>query len=569
MSQVKNCKICEKKFEVSDSDLEFYQKMSPTFAGKVFDIPTPKLCPECRTKRRLLFRNDFNIYKRKSSMSGKDILAVYSPMNNNTVYSNDEWWSDKWDPLEFGQEYDSSRSFFDQFAELHGKVPRLNLYVDNLCEGCEFTNQISDSKDCYLVSSTFQAERSMYCFRLIKTKDSLDCIFATNCELCYEAIDANNCNNCKYIQECANCSNSQFLFDCQSCSNCIMCQGLRNKTFYYKNKPITESEFKELESRLDSCGRSETDNLKREFSDFRKLLPVRFARLVNTENVTGHNVKNGKDAKSLFDADNIQNCSYGININDSKDCFDVNFAAENATLNLEVLCTGVNANYILFSADTWPYVANLFYCDTCSNNAKDCFGCIGLRHRQHCILNKQYSKDEYEKKVAQIIEKMIADGEWGEFFPYSLSPFAYNESMAMNYFPITKSEAQNLGASWLDEDYSPNYDGSTYSPKENIRDYLDESERNMILSGIIKCEVSGKPFKILAKELAYYIRNNIPIPTKHFSVRIAERFALRSPRKLWHRKCMNKDCKNEFETTYSPERPEIVYCEECYQKVVI
>ena len=27
-------------------------------------------------------------------------------------------------------------------------------------------------------------------------------------------------------------------------------------------------------------------------------------------------------------------------------------------------------------------------------------------------------------------------------------------------------------------------------------------------------------------------------------------------------------CTNEFETSYAPERPEIVYCESCYQKEV-
>ena len=28
-------------------------------------------------------------------------------------------------------------------------------------------------------------------------------------------------------------------------------------------------------------------------------------------------------------------------------------------------------------------------------------------------------------------------------------------------------------------------------------------------------------------------------------------------------------CPNEFETTYSPDRPEIVYCEQCYQQEVV
>jgi hypothetical protein len=41
-----------------------------------------------------------------------------------------------------------------------------------------------------------------------------------------------------------------------------------------------------------------------------------------------------------------------------------------------------------------------------------------------------------------------------------------------------------------------------------------------------------------------------------------------NPPKLWHRKCMKEGCQNEFETSYAPERPEIVYCEKCYQQEV-
>jgi hypothetical protein len=280
-------------------------------------------------------------------------------------------------------------------------------------------------------------------------------------------------------------------------------------------------------------------------------------------------LKHVKNCRNLFDGDNAENCSYGINVNDSKDCVDVNFAAANSSMHLEVMCTGVDANNILFSTDTWPYVSNLIYCDSCSNNTSDCFGCIGLKHKQYCILNKQYTKDDYEKTVAQIIEKMIVDGEWGEFFPANLSPFGYNESMASYYFPMEKDEATKTGANWQEIDYDAEYNGEYYQPKERISDYNDDDERQKLLAGIIKCEVSGRPFKILPKELAFYIQNNIPIPTKHYLVRMKERFALRNLRKLFHRKCMNEDCQNEFDTTYAPDRPEKVYCEICYQKAVI
>jgi len=41
---------------------------------------------------------------------------------------------------------------------------------------------------------------------------------------------------------------------------------------------------------------------------------------------------------------------------------------------------------------------------------------------------------------------------------------------------------------------------------------------------------------------------------------------LKNPRKLYIRNC--DKCGKEMKTTYAPERPEIVYCENCYNKEV-
>jgi hypothetical protein len=37
---------------------------------------------------------------------------------------------------------------------------------------------------------------------------------------------------------------------------------------------------------------------------------------------------------------------------------------------------------------------------------------VGLHDKSYCILNKQYTKEEYEELVPKIIEKMMKDDEW-------------------------------------------------------------------------------------------------------------------------------------------------------------
>jgi hypothetical protein len=111
----KTCKVSGQPFPIYQSDLEFYDKISPTFNGKKFAIPTPTLCSEERERRRLARRNERKLYKTTSSLSGKSIISLYSPDKPYKVYSQDEWWSDKWDAMEYGRAFDDNQPFFEQF----------------------------------------------------------------------------------------------------------------------------------------------------------------------------------------------------------------------------------------------------------------------------------------------------------------------------------------------------------------------------------------------------------------------------------------------------------------------
>jgi hypothetical protein len=105
----KTCKVSGQPFPIFQSDLDFYDKISPTFNGKKFQIPTPTLCPEERQRRRLAFRNERRLYRRKSDFSGDEIISMYSPDKPYIVYSSDEWWSDNWNALSYGKTFTFQR----------------------------------------------------------------------------------------------------------------------------------------------------------------------------------------------------------------------------------------------------------------------------------------------------------------------------------------------------------------------------------------------------------------------------------------------------------------------------
>jgi hypothetical protein len=175
-------------------------------------------------------------------------------------------------------------------------------------------------------------------------------------------------------------------------------------------------------------------------------------------------------------------------------------------------------------------------------------------------LNKQYSKEEYDSLVPKIIEHMKKTGEWGEFFPIRLSPFEYNKSVAMEYYPLQKEEVLSKGWKWKDHDQQE-YKKQTYDVANDIKDIPDS-----ITKEILACSDCRKNYRIIAQELTFYRRMGVAIPSKCPDCRHKARMALRNDCKLWKNKCSK--CGVDIKTSYSPNRPEKVYCEKCYLEEV-
>jgi len=106
------------------------------------------LCPSCREQQRFSFRNERKLYKRICDASGKEIISVYNPESPCVVYQQDIWWSDSYNPTDYGMEIDFSRSFFEQYRELFLKVPKSSIQNANSI-GSEYTNYSHNNRNCY------------------------------------------------------------------------------------------------------------------------------------------------------------------------------------------------------------------------------------------------------------------------------------------------------------------------------------------------------------------------------------------------------------------------------------
>ncbi len=576
----KQCKKCQKEFTVTDDDLAFYKKISPTFNGKTFEIPAPTMCPNCRRQRRLIWRNNNALYSRKCDKTGEMLISPFAPNSKHKVYKNSVWWSDDWDPIEYGRDYDPNRSFFEQLQELHLEVPTPHNFVSDM-ENTEYANCSSGAKNSYLVQSVTDVENCYYCKFVSRSKDCIDCLRVFASEKCYECVNLDSSYECYYCTDSHNCSESLFLDHCQGCKNCFGCTNLQNKQYWIYNKESTKEEYEKIRNQFLSLTGKDKEDFIKKVREYLVQYPKRYSYILKSEACSGNQIYSCKNANNCFYTGNSENLKNCFNLEFAKDSMDHDFWGEQTQTIYESVEVGDQSSNISFCRECFGNVSNVYYSILVGAGSSNCFGCVGLRHKEYCILNKQYTKEEYDQKVAEIIANMEKSGEWGEFFPVTMSPFGYNESLAQDYFPLSKEQATKSSAKWQDQDFSPKYEGSTYTPKD-IKFYQSEKnpkaqeEINKVLSEIIKCETTGKPFKLQAPELAFYIKNNIQIPTKHPDQRHKERFELTNPLTLWHRQCDCEEsghdhsgrCPIQFETTYAPDRPEKIYCEECYQKIV-
>jgi hypothetical protein len=324
--------------------------------------------------------------------------------------------------------------------------------------------------------------------------------------------------------------------------------GLRNKKFHIYNIAYGEEEYRgklqELRRAPDMAA----------FEQLRASVPHRATQALQCEDSTGDQLLQCKNCHDCYTLKHSQDCAHSAVGENDKDCRDANFFDN---CELQYFCSNLEKNYhCAFCMLAW-YCKECFYVMN-SFNSSYLFGCSGMKKHQYCILNKQYTKEEYEVMVPKIIAHMRSTGEWGEFFPSSISPFAYNETIAQEWYPMSESEAKAQGLKWQsNEEETEKYLGPDAVVPADIQDVSDE-----VIKRILRCSVTGKPFKIIPQELALYRSMNLPVPTKCPDQRHAERMSRINPRCLWERQCAR--CSKDIQTSYHPDRSELIYCDECY-----
>ena len=560
------CQNCKKEFVIEPEDFLFYKKVS---------APTPTFCPYCRLMRRMSFFNLSKFYKRNCDACGKNTITIHAPDKPYKMYCNQCWWRDNWDGTEYGIGYDSSRPFFDQLIELRNKsiFMALETLYPSLTK-TEYTNNSSYQKECFMTMCADFDEHCAYTTISAHSKDCLDCYRVRESEKCYECTGVFKSFNCLWCEEIDSCVDSLFCQSCYGCINCLGCVNLHDKTHHIFNVKYSKEEYFEKikEYKLDTYdGRQK---MKKMAEIFWAKAPKRayHGNSMNTS-TSGEYIYESKNTHNAYLVSGAEDCRYVqyLTLKTSKNCYDYTGWGAGSELLYECFIVGEGGYNVKFSAECWPHARDVEYSFYCIQG-KDCFGCVNLKRKSYCILNKQYTKEEYQA----LKEKIIADMKvkpwkskaghlytYGEFLPPALSPFGYNETVAQEYSPLSPDEAERKGYNWY-QFIKPEYK-TTCSSQSLAKTF--EKTPETIIEEIIQCENCEKAYNISVIEMGLLKKFNQPIPHMCPSCRHLRRFNRTNKLGIHERNCGK--CGADIKTPYSITQPEVIYCEKCYQQEVV
>ncbi len=504
----------------------------------------------------MAFRNQTALFQRIAFPGGETIFSMYPQSARFPVMKNEDWFSDHWNALDYGQDYSFQKTFMEQLYVLHKTVPRYVAINNIRTENCEYCNNASDDKNCYLTFSMSYAEDCLYSESVWGSRDCIEDTLTIQSELCY---DCTNCTRCFRLQSSfnsENCSDSFFLANCRNCRNSFGCVNLRNKEYCIWNAQKSKEEYESFLQNFKGTSFREREKYRKEFEEMMLKHPRPHAIMHQTEESTGNCIVESRNVQSSSFIQYGENLKHCFNLYDkTNDCRDFSFFGRSAELIYESCTCGNNISRLCFCYTCRNQSSDLFYCISC-DACKNCFGCVGLWRKEYCILNKQYTKQQYEALVPRIIEHMSEAKEWGEFFPPTFNPTPYNRSVAYRYFPITESEAVREGYTWYEEDTK---DFPNAINADRLLDGLPETNDPLT----VKSSLSGRPFRITAQEIERYRAFKVPLPRTSYEERMNERIQQLGGTQLYERTCAKTG--KPILTTYSPDSPYIIWDRDEYE----
>lgn len=501
----RRCSETGADFSVTEEEVSLYKKLG---------LPVPTVAPHIRRRRTRAHIGGIELFPRKT-MQGQDIIAMYDPESPAQLVTPDEWYSDGFDPTRFAMDIDPNQSFFEQWKRFSAHVPRVAISTDPSSEQCSWSVYELAFKNCYATYGGIRSENLLFADMCIEASNSVDVAGIIFSSWCYDSVQLVECSNTHFSEFCTGCLNTTFCMSCINCTDCFGCVNLQNKQYCFFNKQLTKEEYEAAMAQIDLSDATQLRYWQEKVREYWKHGFYIGEFTLNSEHAYGFDVIGSNDAYGI----SMNKCTRAYNIYDAElltDCCDVSTSSKLEECAHTVAVVASNKTKMSISCEGCIDVEYSEGCRSCEH----CFGCIGLSRKKFCIFNKQYTEEEYWKTVDAIKSTMMRLGEYGNFFPYNTSLFAYNVSHADAFFPLEQSEVERIGARWFPFQKA---NTSTAVPIDQLPEKLSEFTDDMLTKQFI-CPETGRPFRIIQPELNFHRKFNLALPRVHPSVRRKMRY---------------------------------------------
>lgn len=546
-------RYCQGAFDVTAEDIELY---------KIFRVPPPKLCPNCRHQRRLTFTNYFRIFKRtcEAPGHGENLIAVIPPVNPWIVYDDEVYLSDDWDAREHGVSYDAASAFFPQLFAMKKTIPHPGVPHGPEVINSDYAFYGRYIRDSYYVFGAYSSDEVAYSGATFDSHHVFDSYNINSSDSVYECVGCTKCTRVYFSYFSRECVDAAFMYDCANCMDCFGCVNLRNKRYCWFNEQLTKEEYDKRRKAVDLGEQHVVDEYRARFWELVKANPIRAERFEGSVNSTGNDIVHSKD---VFQGSQVEDCErvrYGQFLKGIKDGMDMTYGSR-AELLYETTGVGVGSSRVLFSVGG-KTLTNCEYTVSCTN-CQNCFGSVGLKNVSYAIGNVVYEPDVYYQKLDEIKTAMLARGEYGEMFSADFSAYTYNTSIAQVIYPLDKDEVLALNLRYQD-DIEVNTQG--LSMNDQAPAHIGELPAD-ILSHAFKSSVSGLPYRFIAREIDFHKRYKLALPTETPVERMIRRMKDSGIKNTTPEQCFS--CSKAIDSLYKTADGFKPYCTECFQRDVL
>lgn len=294
----------------------------------------------------------------------------------------------------------TQKGFFQELQRLLYSQPKLETLILH-SENCFYGDHVFNSKNLSYCFDTSASSDSTYLFDCHLVVGSLDCDYSFEAESCYESVDLYKCFNCYYGDKLDNSRDTMYCSELSNCHDMFACTNLKNKSYCIFNRQLTKEEYEEKINKYKSLPAEEVlailDKLKSRY-------PVtQSAAERNVNSPYGNFVYDCKNCYMCFDVGRSEDSNYLFDCADDKRSLDMSYTYQGTNNSYQVVdsINIYNSSFVVNSENCQDSIY-LFNC----KGVKNSLGCVGLQYKEYCILNRQFSKNEYER-IVQDFKKII------------------------------------------------------------------------------------------------------------------------------------------------------------------